>query len=69
MEQESGFMMVIHSIAITTILLVLMTKVFKQSVPVATDRSIFIGTIILMYMILFGHSFPPGKMNPNIFSN
>jgi hypothetical protein len=44
-----------------------MTKVLKQSIPVATDRSILIGTIILAYMTLYGHSFPPGKINPNIF--
>ena len=67
MDDDSGFMMVIHSIVITAILLVIMTKMLKQSVPVARDRSILIGSIILMYMILFGHSFPPGKVNPNIF--
>ena len=67
MDEDSGFMMVIHSIVITAILLVIMTKMLKQSVPVARDRSILIGSIILMYMILFGHSFPPGKINPNIF--
>ena len=66
---DSGFVMVLHSIVITAILFVVMTKLFKQSVSVATDRSILIGTAILAYMILFGHSFPPGKMNPNIFSN
>ena len=67
MEQESGFRMVIHCIVITAVLYVFMTKVLKQSVPVATDRSILIGTVILAYMILYGHSFPPGKINSNIF--
>ena len=64
---ESGFTMVIHSIVITAILYIIMTKFLKQSIQIATDRSILIGTIILLYMILFGHSFPPGKINPNIF--
>jgi len=63
---ESGFTMVIHCIVITAVLYVLMVYILKQSVPVATDRSIVIGAIVLIYMILFGHSFPPGKINPNI---
>jgi hypothetical protein len=67
MEQQSGFNMVIHCIVITAVLYVIMTKVLKQSIPVATDRSILIGTIVLAYMTLYGHSFPPGKINPNIF--
>jgi len=65
--EESGFKMVIHSIVITAVLYVIMTELLKQSVPVATDRSVLLGTIVLAYMILFGHSFPPGKINPNIF--
>ena len=64
--EDSGFRMVIHCIVITAVLYVIMTKVLKQSIPVATDRSILLGTIILAYMILFGHSFPPGKINSNI---
>ena len=63
---DSGFTMVIHSIVITAILYVLMVYVLKQSVSVATDRSILIGAIILIYMTLFGHTFPPGKINSNI---
>ncbi len=63
---ESGFTMVIHCIVITAVLYCLMVYILKQSVPVATDRSIVIGAIVLIYMTLFGHSFPPGKINPNI---
>ena len=65
---DSGFTMVIHCIVITAILYVLMVYVLKQSIPVATDRSIVIGAIVLIYMTLFGHSFPPGQMNPNILN-
>jgi len=65
---SNGFVMVIHSILITSILFVIMSKFLKQSVPVATDRSILIGGVVLIYMILYGHSFPPGKLNPNIYS-
>ena len=64
---ESGFVVVIYSILITSLLFVIMTKVLKQSTLVATDRSVFIGTLVLLYMILFGVKFPPGKINPNLF--
>ena len=64
---ESGFVVVIYSILVTSLLFVIMTKVLKQSILVATDRSIFIGTLVLLYMILFGVKFPPGKINPNLF--
>jgi hypothetical protein len=66
--ENSGFTMVIHTIVITAVLYIIMTKLLKQSIPVATDRSILFGTIILIYMILFGHSFPPGKINSNIIN-
>jgi hypothetical protein len=63
---ESGFTMVIHCIVITAVLYLLMVYLLKQSRPVATDRSILLGAIVLIYMTLFGHSFPPGKINSNI---
>ena len=65
MANESGFIMVIHSIVITAVLYVIMTKLFKQSTAVATNRSILIGTVVLAYMILFGHGLP-GKINPDL---
>jgi VIT1/CCC1 family predicted Fe2+/Mn2+ transporter len=64
---DSGFVVVIYSILITCLLFVIMTKVLKQNISVATDRSVFIGTLVLLYMILFGVKFPPGKINPNLF--
>jgi hypothetical protein len=63
---ESGFTMIIHSILITAVLYAIMVYLLNQSIPVATDRSVLIGAIILVYMTLFGHAFPPGKINPNI---
>jgi hypothetical protein len=65
---DSGFTMIVHSIIITAILYVLMVYVLKQSVPVATDRSILIGATVLIYMTLYGHTFPPGRINPNILN-
>ena len=62
---ESGFSMVIHSAIITAILYIIMVFLFKQSSSKAQDRSILIGAIILIYMILFGHGMP-GRINSNI---
>jgi len=63
---ESGLKMVMHSIVVTFILYLIMKMLLKQSKEVAMDRSILIGAIVLIYMILFGHSFPPGTINTNI---
>jgi hypothetical protein len=65
--EKSGTEMVLHCIIITAVLYVIMKHCLKQSTPVAMDRSILLGAIILIYMILYGHSFPPGKINSNIF--
>ncbi len=63
---ESGFTMFIHSAIITGILYVIMKFLLKQSDMVAQDRSILIGALTLVYMILFGHSLPT-HINKNIF--
>ena len=62
---ESGITMFIHSVIITAILYVIMKFILKQSDMVAQDRSILIGALILVYMILFGHSLPT-HINRNI---
>lgn len=64
---ESGFMMFIHSAIITIVLYVIMKYILKQSEMKAQDRSILIGAIVLIYMILFGHGLPR-NMNANIIS-
>ncbi len=63
---EESTKMVLHCIVITSVLYFVMTGVLKQSNDVAMDRSIVIGSVILIYMILYGHNFPPGRINPNI---
>ena len=63
---ESGFTMFIHSAIISVILYVIMKFLLKQSEMVAQDRSILIGALTLVYMIMFGHSLPT-HINKNIF--
>jgi hypothetical protein len=36
-----------------------------QSVAVAEDRSVLLGAVVLVYMVLFGHRLP-GAINRNI---
>jgi len=59
---ERGLMMLVHAVIIGLILYVLMVFVLKQNSRVAENRSILIGCILLIYMILFGHGLPV-KMN------
>ena len=62
---ESGFTMLIHSAIITTILYVIMKFIFKQSEMISQNRSLLIGSLVLIYMILFGHGLPT-HINKNI---
>ena len=57
--------MIIHSSIIAVILYIIMVFIFKQNTAKAEDRSILLGAIVLIYMVLFGHSFPR-HINRNI---
>lgn len=58
MKMERGLMMLLHSIVIGIILYIIMLFGFKQPSAVAENRSILIGAMVLIYMILFGHGLP-----------
>ena len=62
---ESGFTMLIHSAIITTILYFIMKFILKQSEMISQNRSLLIGSLVLIYMILFGHGLPT-HINKNI---
>jgi CBS domain containing-hemolysin-like protein len=62
---ESGITMLVHSFIIGLIIYMLMVLVFKQNHLVAENRSIIIGSLILIYMIIFGHDIPK-NINPNL---
>ena len=47
-----------HSLVITVILYIIMKFFLKQSESMSLNRSILIGAIALIYMILFGHGLP-----------
>jgi len=47
-----------HAFLITVVLYLIMKFLLKQSQTMALNRSILIGAIALIYMILFGHRLP-----------
>jgi len=67
MNMESGLMMVFHSAVIGVVAYLIMKFALKQSNGISTDRSILLSTIVLAYMILFGHNLPI-SINSNISS-
>ena len=62
---EGALMMLVHAIIIAILLFVVMKFALNQSNAKAIDRSVLIGAIALIYMILFGHGLPT-HMNKNI---
>ena len=62
---EGGFMMFIHSAIISVIIYVIMKFLLKQPEIVSQNRSVLIGALILIYMVLFGHNLPI-NINRNI---
>jgi hypothetical protein len=66
-HSESGLMMLLHSVVIGVILYLFMFFVLKQEHSKAEARSILLAAVILIYMILFGHSLPK-QINKNILS-
>jgi putative effector of murein hydrolase len=48
----------LHAFIIAIVLYILMKFLLKQSQNMALNRSILIGAVALIYMILFGHGLP-----------
>lgn len=65
---ERGLMMVVHSLLLGFVSYLLMVYGLKQPGLVAEDRSVLLGALLLVYMVLFGHGLPT-KLNKNIISN
>jgi hypothetical protein len=62
---ERGLLMLLHSILIGLLLYVIMIFLMKQPARIAEDRSVLLGALVLIYMVLFGHGLPT-KVNRNI---
>jgi len=48
----------LHSAIITVIIYIIMKFFLNQSETMSLNRSIIIGALVLIYMILFGHGLP-----------
>jgi hypothetical protein len=59
-------MMLLHALMIGIILYLVMVFGLGQPQEVAEDRSVLLGALVLVYMILFGHGLPD-TVNKNIF--
>jgi uncharacterized membrane-anchored protein len=55
---ERGLIMVLHSAIIGLVLYMLMVFVFNQSPKIAENRSVLVASVVLIYMVLFGHGLP-----------
>ena len=64
-RMESGRMMLLHSLIIGILLYLFMVFILGQKQVVAENRSILLAALILVYMILFGHSLPT-SINKNV---
>lgn len=62
---ESGTTMLFHALMLMLLSFVIMRYVLGQSSRVAEDRSVLLGGLALVYMVLFGHGMP-GRVNPTI---
>jgi|UniRef100_A0A6C0IM69 hypothetical protein len=62
---EGGFTMLFHALIIAVIAYITMFFLLKQSRRVAEDRSVLLGAVLLVYMVLFGHGLPT-SLNKNI---
>ena len=63
---ETGRMMFLHALMIGLLLYVFMIFVLVQKQAVAENKSILFASIVLIYMILFGHGLPT-SINKNLF--
>ena len=62
---ERGLMMLLHSLLIGVLLYFIMVFLMKQPARIAEDRSVLLGALVLIYMVLFGHGLPK-RINRNI---
>ena len=62
---ERGLTMLLHAILIGIVLYALMVVILGQNSHIAENRSILIASIVLIYMIVFGHGLPR-SINKNL---
>lgn len=66
MKEERGLIMLLHSSAISFVIFLIMKIALKKDLKNSENTSLLLGSITLIYMILFGHGLP-NKINKNLF--
>ena len=57
---------VLHALILGVVLYLGMVYLLKQSKEKACSRSVLLAGIALVYMIMFGHDFPPKELNTSL---
>ena len=57
---------VMHSAVIGVVLYFVMIYALGQSQSMAMSRSVLLSALALVYMVMYGHSFPPGNINSSL---
>ena len=57
---------ILHSIILGVVLYLGMVYGLGQNKETACSRSTVIASVALIYMVMYGHDFPPGKLNPSL---
>jgi len=55
---ERGIVMLLHSLAISLVAYLAMVYGLGQKQSVAENRSLLLGAVLLIYMLVFGHGLP-----------
>ena len=55
---ERGIVMLLHSLAIALVAYLAMVYGLGQKQSVAENRSLLLGAVLLIYMLVFGHGLP-----------
>ena len=66
MKEERGLIMLLHSSAISLVIFLIMKFALKKDLKNSENTSLLLGSVTLIYMILFGHGLP-NKINKNLF--
>ena len=63
---EGPLHMVFHGALVAVVLFVVMRFVLKQSESKSMTRAVFVGLVVSLYMVMFGHG-TPGRVNSNLW--
>ena len=55
---ERGLIMLLHSLVIGVLVYIFLFFILKNKQTVAENRAIFFSSLVLSYMLLFGHGLP-----------